>query len=47
MVVEQTAIKADGYEIPLLAFREPLVVCMVLLVAVLAAMWIRRRGGGV
>jgi hypothetical protein len=43
-VTEQTAIKAEGVEIPVVALREPLIICMVLLGAILVAMWIRRRG---
>jgi len=44
-VTEQITIKAEGVEIPVVALREPLIVCMVLLVAILVAMWIRRRNG--
>lgn len=45
MQVEQAVIRGEGVEIPVIALREPLVICMVLLAAVLVAMWIRRGRG--
>lgn len=42
-ITEQTTIKAEGVEIPVVALREPLIVGMVLLSAILIAMWVRRR----
>lgn len=40
---EQATIKAEGIEFPVIALREPLVVGIVLLAAILTAMWIRRK----
>lgn len=44
MVPEQAVIRGEGVEIPVVALREPLIICIVLLGAILVAMWIRRRG---
>lgn len=41
---EQTTIRIENSEIPVIALREPLIIGVVLLGAILAAMWIRRRG---
>lgn len=46
MQPEQAVIRGEGVEIPVVALREPLIVYMVLLVAILVAMWIRGRRNG-